>query len=50
VANSINYGAYDSSGSIDSKFESNDDLHLMSPTKKAISRVVELRVEHSLCH
>jgi hypothetical protein len=50
VANSINFGALDSSESIGSKFESSDDLHLMSPTKKVISRVVELQLERSWCH
>jgi hypothetical protein len=33
VANSINSEAYDSSGSIDSKFGLSDDLHSMSLTK-----------------
>jgi hypothetical protein len=44
VANSINSGA---SESIGSKFGSSNDLHLMSPTKKAISRAVELGLECS---
>ena len=44
MANFLNSGAQDNSGSIGSKFESSDDLHPMSPTKKAISRVVELQL------
>jgi hypothetical protein len=47
VVNSINSRAYDSSGSIGNKFGSSDNLHPTSPTKKATSRVVELRLECS---
>ena len=45
MANSYNFGVQDTSGSIGSKFGSSDDSHLMILTKKAISRVVELRLE-----
>jgi hypothetical protein len=44
VANFINSGAKDSSGSIGSKFELSNDSHQTSPIKTATSRVVELRL------
>ena len=50
MADSINSGALDSLGSIGSKFGLSDDSHSTSPTKKVISRVVELRLERSWCH